>query len=320
MPLYVAPDSPTQRAVFSPAVPWLREDGTCGEFVRRLIGALHAGLPYVRQADTQRLIAMLYEFLRWENPRAYASHIPAGPLEDLPLTYLGFYVRHWLHQRWQPPILAYAALEAAWFIEVHFTGHRFLDDPAGEWEIEACRPPDLPRDERRAEGFDVLHDSRFKKDFTEAYGRLLVECEVPVGGSLTIGHYSSGGEDRVLGEGVRFRFGIERCPLSTTQSASLVYYALSARSPNAFDLCSRFCGWGVLLPPHSDERIASIGDIPLSWVIAAESRSEKDPFDREPKPLPAWLRPVEPTVGVASAPMPTVERAAAPSRESRDDA
>lgn len=288
--LYIEPRSPAQRTTFGPAVPWLKDDSTCGEFLRRLIGALYEGLPYVRRADTQRLTAMLYELLQWKISREYGPRIATGTIEDLPLTWLDVYVRHWLSQRWSPPLLAYAALEAAWFIDAHFWGQRFEGRTSGAWEIEPSRPDGLLSDDRRVEGFEVLRDRRFKKDFTELYGGLLVECDIPAAWSLIIHHPSYGADDTIVRDGTRFRFGIERCPLSTTQGYPIVYSLLTVKGPGAFDLCSEFCGWGVLLPPLGEDRFPTIGRVPIGWIVAASEPRQGDPFSWELTALPSWLR------------------------------
>jgi len=224
-------------------------------------------------------MAVLSDFLATEI-QGNGIRIPAGVVDAIPLRHLDFALRQWLRTGWDKPFMAYAALEAAWFVNAHFWGEDFDESGQPPWKIRACRPNDY--DEGR---FEVLYDAAFKRQFTFSYGGLVVECAVPEGLGMAV-HLVPGQLARELSPGDSFLFGIERCPLSASPWGHVWTSSLTVASPRSPDLCSLFLCSGLLLSNDPKER-GVFGSVPLSWVTAVGVLRDRT---QTPIPLPVWRR------------------------------
>lgn len=176
---------------------------SCGSVLDHLIGVCFAEPEYLREGDAARYIALLSDFREFVFT-SWRTREKELAVKNAPLALIGEALEDWINMFFRNdhhPLMPAYALDTAEFMFAHVAG-AFRSEPEF-WELKAIVPDDGYK------LFDVLHDARFKKDFTKRFGGTLVRCRVPMGSCVKYG------SKEMLPQGGEFCANIKRCHLST---------------------------------------------------------------------------------------------------------
>lgn len=277
---------------FDPAHP-------CSDLLDFLLGVTIKKSAYVRDEDAPRFTSLLRAFRDFKAKVWDKTETVEDRVANLPIRCLDDALEYWVRTLFDAqhhPMMPIYALGLGEFMEPHVFDLPISLEDDHPWKIIPVVKSMEYQAGNRVRTLGLLHDSNFKREFSQQINGLQAVVQVPAGAAV----YAWDKENPVFSAGDQFPFEILRCHLTKGGFHDHVNLVVKEDSPPRFDIAENFNIRGSII-----EEIPGVGTHPASRRFAQAMRPQKQlvvpvrwithtiewesrPHARKLLPVPTW--------------------------------